>query len=222
VSDTNTTSYSLVKPEVGASTDSWGLKWNQNADKLSNLLDGTTAIAPNLTAGSWEISGTAITTTGAELNHVAGVTSSLQTQIDAKSPMAGNVGIVTVGALADGSIGSGFGAINNGASAITTLGTITGGTITSGGVVSGASISTSGTVTGNTLAGTTLDVSGSGDIDGGLDIGTTLKMSAGASDWTVKIVGNNLIFDYAGNNRMKLDTSGNLTVTGDVTAFGSA
>jgi hypothetical protein len=222
VSDTNTTSYSLVKPEVGASTDSWGLKWNQNADKLSNLLDGTTAISPNLTAGSWEISGTAITTTGAQLNHVTGVTSSLQTQLNGKSAMAGNVGIVTVGALTTGSIGSGFGAIDNGSSAITTLGTITGGTITSGGTVTGASISTAGTVTGDTLAGTTLDVSGSGDIDGGLDIGTTLKMSAGASDWTVKIVGNNLIFDYAGNNKMKLDTSGNLTVTGNVTAYGSA
>ena len=46
------------------------------------------------------------------------------------SPSAGSVNIVTTGALDSGSITSGFGAIDNGASAITTTGTITGGQVT--------------------------------------------------------------------------------------------
>ena len=60
------------------------------------------------------------------------------------------------------------------------------------------------------LEGTTTDVFGD------------LVLSKGASDWKVEVNGSNeLVISYGGVNKMKLDTSGNLTVTGDVTAFGT-
>lgn len=79
---------------------------------------------------------------------------------------------------------------------------ITGGTIT--GL---SSLTTSGgTITATAITGTT--VTGS----------TTLGIG---SDWTVIQSGSTLIFKYAGTSKMKVDSSGNLTVVGNITAFGT-
>jgi hypothetical protein len=73
MADSTTTSFGLVKPEVGASEDTWGGKINDNLDDLDDLLDGTTAIKPNLTAGEWKVGGVAVTATAAELNILDGL-----------------------------------------------------------------------------------------------------------------------------------------------------
>jgi hypothetical protein len=49
----------------------------------------------------------------------------------------------------------------------------------------------------------------------------TITITGGTQSWTVVASGTNLTFAYNGVNRMRLDSSGNLTVTGNVTAFGT-
>lgn len=98
--------------------------------------------------GQLALDGTTITTTAAELNFVDGVTSAIQTQLDAKAP------------------------------------------------------STSPTLSGATLGGTT-------------------TITGGSASWTWVASGTNLTFAYGGVNKMRLDSSGNLTVVGNVTAYGT-
>ena len=92
---------SITKPTIGGSENTWGTTNNQALDDIVAVLNGTTASTPNLTAGSFKVSGTAVTSVAADLNilsgaaaagvtatefgHLNGVTSAIQTQLDAIS-----------------------------------------------------------------------------------------------------------------------------------------
>ena len=51
--------------------------------------------------------------------------------------------------------------------------------------------------------------------------GDSFTLDNSSNDWTFTVSSNNLIISYAGTAKAKLDTSGNLTVVGNVTAYGS-
>ena len=123
-----TTNYGFEKPVVGANEDTWGDLLNSNWDALDALLGGVSAT---------------------EFGYLDGVTSAIQTQLDAKAPTA--------------------------------------------------SPTFTGTATIPTAAITTVDL----------------------GDWTITESAGVLYFAKSGVNKMKIDASGNLTVTGDITAFGS-
>jgi hypothetical protein len=166
MADTTTTTYGLTKPEVGASEDTWGTKLNTNLDTIDDLLDGTTAIAPNLTAGSWKIGGTAVTSTAAELNLLDGVTSTTAELniLDGVTSTAAELNLL------DGSVS-------------------------------------------NTVVNSKAVIYGpAGEVQ-------TSKVDLG--NWTITESAGVLYFATSGTNKMKLDASGNLTVVGDVTAYGT-
>eukprot|EP00919_Chromeraceae_sp_WS-2016_P032252 GHVR01076059.1.p1 GENE.GHVR01076059.1~~GHVR01076059.1.p1 ORF type:complete len:566 (-),score=109.02 GHVR01076059.1:257-1954(-) len=59
-----------------------------------------------------------------------------------------------------------------------------------------------------------------------LTAGNDIIMAAGGHDWKFEIddingINNSLVISYNGVNKMRLDTAGNLTVVGDVTAYGT-
>lgn len=117
-----TTNYSFEKPTVGGNEDTWGTLLNSNWDALDTLLGGVSAT---------------------EFGYLDGVTSAIQTQLDAKAD----------------------------------------------------------------------DINAS--------IATSISLTGATSDWKFSLSGNDLIISYGGTAKAKLDTSGNLTVTGDITAFGT-
>lgn len=106
---------------------------------------------------------------------------------------------------------------NNIATAVATKLDSNGGTLTSG-TVSGGTINnaviggtTPAAITGTTVTATT-------GFSGPIAVGSG---SITTTNWTIVESGGVLYFKYGGVNKMKLDSSGNITVVGNVTAYGT-
>ena len=65
---------SITKPTVGGSENTWGTTVNTALDDVVDVLNGNTASTPDLTAGSWKVGGTAVTSSAAEINKLDGFT----------------------------------------------------------------------------------------------------------------------------------------------------
>tara|TARA_R110000796_G_scaffold128895_1_gene244517 strand:- start:349 stop:1308 length:960 start_codon:yes stop_codon:yes gene_type:complete len=52
-------------------------------------------------------------------------------------------------------------------------------------------------------------------------LGSTITITGGTQSWTVAASGTNLTFAYNGTNVLRVDSSGNLTTLGNVTAYGT-
>lgn len=143
-----TTNYSFTLPTVGGSQDQWGTDLNNNWTSLDTTLGGVSA---------------------AEFSHLSGVTSAIQTQIDAKAPTASP-------------------------------------TFTGTATIPTAAITTA-TITTATIPTATITTANATTVDFG--------------DWTITEDAGVLKFATGGVNKMSLDASGNLTVTGNVNTAGT-
>lgn len=190
---------SITKATVGGNENSWGSLTNTALDTIVDAVNGTTGtVEPNLSA--LKINGTAVTSTAAELNILDGVTSTAAELniLDGVTSTAAELNILDGVTATAAELN-----ILDGVTATTAeLNYVDGVTSAIQTQLDAKSPIASPTFTG------TVTIPG-------------ITVSGGTQNWTATASGTNLTFAYNGVNKMRIDANGNLTVTGDVTAFGS-
>jgi hypothetical protein len=198
--------------------DSVTSKWiNQSADETGRVTADSTTTFTNKSIDQ-DGTGNSITNIAdASIKASAAIAQSkianLTTDLSGKSPTAGNTSLVTTGALDTGSITSGFGNINIGASTFTTTGAVATGAITAGGTITG---DLTGNVTGNTSGS-------SGSTTGNAATSTTSTNVTVADESTDTSC--NVLFTTAATGDLPPKSGTNLTFnsnTGILTATGFA
>lgn len=105
---------------------------------------------------------------------------------------------------------------NNIATAIATKADANGGTFI--GTVDFVSINASGTITAVDIVADSVTSPVTGNVTGNV---TGSAGSLATTNWTVTEVSGELVFKYGGTAKAKLDSSGNFTVIGEITAYGT-
>ena len=173
-------------------------------------------ITGSLDLGSLIVSGTTVTSTGAELNILDGVTATA-VEINKLDGFTGDAADLNYAKdlRATGVTTSEFDILDGLTATTAELNIMDGVTATA------AEINYVDGVTSNVQTQLNTKAPSSSPTLSSPTLGSTVTITGGTQSWTVTAAGTNLTFAYNGTNVFRIDSSGNMTAKGNVTAYGT-